>query len=358
MILLADTVMEDAEFLSLFKLDHGHLEEQQKIMFEQLLLKNKKVFARANTDLGCATNVKHHIEMDDYTPIKERYRRIPPAMFEAVRQEIHDMLAAGVIRESHSPWCAPVTIVTKKDGSPRICIDFRKANARTTKDAKSLPRINETLDALTGAKVFSSLDLQSGYWQVEVEEECKQFTAFTAGPLGFWEFNRMPFGQVNSGATFQRLMEQVLEPLLYRECLVYVDDVIVYSEDFTSHLGRLQRVFDKLYTCGLKLKPKKCHFFKQEIAFLGHVVSSTGIKKDDEKVKTIRNWPTPTSVKEVRQFLGLTGYLRKYVSNYAIIAKPLTELLKGYSNQRGSKAKNKQLEATLWKWDDDEMSSF
>ena len=188
-----------------------------------------------------------------------------------------------------------------------------------------MPRVNEIMDALSGARMFTSLDLQSGYWQVEIEEESKQYTAFTAGPLGFWEFNRMPFGQVNSGATFQRMMEGVLAELLFKECLVYIDDVVVYSSNFEEHIKRLQHVFDKLSRCNLKLKPKKCKFFQQEIPFLGFTATPSGVKKDEEKIRAVKEWPTPTGVKELRQFSGLAVYLRKYVESYATIARPLID---------------------------------
>ena len=155
-----------------------------------------------------------------------------------------------------------MTIVIKKDGTPRICIDFRKLNLKTKKDAKGVPRINDILDALNGARVLSSLDLQSGYWEVAIKEECKQYTTFTAGPLGCWEFKRMSFGQVNSGATFQRLMEATLGELLFKECLVYVDDIIVYSSSIDDQLERMQNVFNKLTENNLELNPEKCRIFQ------------------------------------------------------------------------------------------------
>ena len=348
--------IEDDEFLKMF--DVKHLEDNEMQKFQKMLLTNKKIFAMKNTDLGCAKDVKHKIELEDDAPVKERYRRIPTAMFEAVRKEIMTMQEAGVIRESRSPYCSPVTIVTKKDGSPRVCIDLRRVNAKTKKDAKSMPRVNEIMDALSGARMFTSLDLQSGYWQVEIEEESKQYTAFTAGPLGFWEFNRMPFGQVNSGATFQRMMEGVLAELLFKECLVYIDDVVVYSSNFEEHIERLQHVFNKLSRCNLKLKPKKCKFFQQEISFLGFTATPSGVKKDEEKIRAVKEWPTPTGVKELRQFLGLAGYLRKYVESYATIARPLTELIKGYSTKKGSRQKNRKVEAETWKWTGRHQDAF
>lgn len=224
----------------------------------ELLRRNGAVFASTDTDLGCAVGVKHRIPLSDETPFKERHRRIPPSQFDEARQAIRDMLDAGVIRTSYSPYASPIVLVRKKDGRLRLCVDFRKLNAKTIKDAYALPRTEETLDALSGAKWFSSLDLQSGYWQIEIEEGDKPKTAFTS-PLGFYEFNRMAFGLSNTPASFQRLMETCMGVLNLQKCLVYLDDVIVYSATFEEHLERLHSVLQRLQQYNLKLKPSKCH---------------------------------------------------------------------------------------------------
>ena len=316
------------------------------------------IFASDSTELGRTDIEEHTIQIDDPTPIKCAYRRIPPAKFDSVKDELQKMLEAGVIRHSYSPWCSPMAIVDKKDGTPRICIDYRKLNLRTKKDAKSLPRIDETLDHLAGAKYFTSLDLMSGYWQIEVSPESKELTAFTAGPLGFFEFNRMPFGLCNSGASFQRMIEKVLKPLLPHDCLVYVDDIVVFSKDVDTHLEKLKRVFEQLRAHGLRLKPSKCTFLAKEITFLGHNISEDGISKDIKKVEAIKVWEAPSSVHELRRFLGMTGYLRRYIKNYAILAQPLTEMLKGYSNKSKNSKRNKELENSKWKWTSLEDQAF
>ena len=275
------------DFMQAFNMEQHDVTEEEQEKIKQLLWSFQDIFALNSHELGCCDLEQHVIELDDMTPIKERYRRIAPEMYEAVRAEIQRMLEDGVIQHSYSPWSSPITIVVKKDGSPRVCVDYRKINARTKKDAKSIPRIDETLDALRGAKVFSSLDLMSGYWQTAMEDRSRELTAFTAGPLGFYEFNRMPFGLTNAGATFQRMMEQVLRPLLNRDCLVYIDDIIIFSTDIESHICKLSRVFQQLRAHGLRLKPKKCTFMMKEISFLGHRVSEQGITKDPSKVQTI-----------------------------------------------------------------------
>ena len=195
------------------------------------------------------------------------------------------MIEVGAIRKSNSPWASAVVLVRKRDGSLRFCIDLHKLNACTIKDAYSLPRIDETLDCLGGAIIFTSLDLKSGYWQVEMEEELKPLTAFTVGPLGFYECERMPFGLTNAPATFQHLMENCLGELHLNWCIIYLDDIIVFSNSPEDHLHRLRGVFNKLEKAGLKLKPKKCEFFKTKITYLGHIVSAKRIETDPKKVK-------------------------------------------------------------------------
>ena len=193
------------------------LNEPKKWMTPEDVLESKKlvkkfhmIFSKNDLDLGKTDKVKYKIKVTDPVPFKERYRRITPSQYEAVRKHLQEMLDLGAIKPSDSPWCSAVVLVKKKNGELRFCIDLRKLNARTVKDAYSLPRIDDTLDKLKGSCVFSSLDLKSGYWQVEIDEESKQYTVFTLGSLGFFECNRMPFGATNAPTTFQRLMESCL----------------------------------------------------------------------------------------------------------------------------------------------------
>ena len=237
------------------------------------------------------------------------------------------MVEVGAIRKSFSPWASAVVLVRKKDGGLRLCIDLRKLNNRTIKDGYSLPRIDDTLDCLHGAKWFSTLDLKSGYWQVELEEEAKPLTAFTMDPLGFWECERMPFGLTNAPATFQRLMESCLGELNLSWCIIYLDDIIVFSQTPEEHLDRLQAVFDKLKAAGLKLKPSKCELFKKQINYLWHVVGQEGVSTDPDKIKAVIEWPRPTTATEVRSFLGFVSYYRRFIPNFSKVVKPLYTLL-------------------------------
>ena len=312
--------------------------EDQKSKVNQLMINYNNLFALEDKELGKTSLVKHKIKVNDEKPFKLRHRRIPPHEYEEVKAHLKEMEEVGAIRKSHSPWSSPVVLVRKKTGELRFCIDLRTLNARTEKDAYSLPRIEDSLDSLNGAKIFSSLDLKSGYWQVELEEESIPLTAFTVGPLGFYECVRMPFGLTNAPATFQRLMENCLGDLHLRSCIIYLDDIIIYSKTPEEHVHRLEQVFEKLAAAGLKLKPSKCEFFKTEINYLGHVVSQEGIRTDDKKIEAIKNWPRPITNTDVRSFLGFTNYYRRFIHKYSQIAKPLNSLIMGDS----SKHKNKK----------------
>lgn len=349
---------EELEFLNQFKWDDMEITDQQKNQLKQVLLTYQDIFAKDDTDLGECDIEEHGIKLDDYTPFKERYRKIPPMWYEEIKQMLSNMVKAGVIKESYSPWTSPITIAKKKDGRLRLCVDYRRLNQRTKKDAKSLPRIDDMMDTLAGAKIFSLIDMMSGYWQTKMRTEDVEYTAFTAGPLGFWEFLKMPFGLCNSGATFQRMMEKVLKQLLHEECMVYIDDVVIFSTDFKTHLERLTRVFNRLRQHNLKLKAKKCIFARSKITYLGHQVSADGIAKDPEKTKSVDSWETPKNVKELRRFLGFTGYFRRFIPDYSLKAKPLTDLLKGYSNKRSKKRQNQRLQEELWIWGSEQEEAF
>ena len=213
--------------------------------------------------------VQHDIKLSDKTPFKERYQRIPPHQYEEVRKYLQEMLNIEVIQQSINPWASPVVLVHKKDGSLWFCIDLRKLNNRTVKDAQSLPRIEDLLDCLDGATIFTSLDLQSGYWQVELTEASRPLTAFTIGPLGFYACVQMPFGLTNAPAMFQCLMESCLGEMHLKWCIIYLGDIIVFPKTPEEHIERLRGVFEKLSAAGLRLKPSKCEFLKSKNHLFG-----------------------------------------------------------------------------------------
>ena len=316
-------------------LDDTELNGAQKKKLQDLCNKYKDIFATKTTELGKASGVKQKIVLKNETPFQERARRIPPGMYQEVKQHIKEMLACGAIRHSNSPWASNVVFVRKKDGSLRLCLDFRKLNSQTVRDAYMLPLIETTLDGLAGAKYFTSLDLQSGYWQVEIEEEDKAKTAFRVDGVGFFECNRMPFGLTNAPAVFQRLMEQTLADL--SNVLVYIDDIIVHSKTFELHLQDLEDCFGRLRKAGLKLKPSKCQLCRREVKYLGHYISDKGIRTDPEKCEVVEKWPVPSTVHELRQVIGFFSYYRRFVKDFAKIAKPLNDLLKGKENNKKAK---------------------
>ena len=273
-------------------------------------------------------------------------------MIEEVREHIAEMLEADAIRPSQSPFSSNVVLVRKKDGSLRFCIDFRKLNLRTVKDAQAIPRIEDSLNLLVGSKYFTKLDLKAGYWQVELREEDKAKTAFQVGNIGFYECNRMPFGLCNAPATFQRLMERAMGELNLRDCLIYLDDIIIFLDTFEQHLDCLEAVFERLHTYNLKLKASKCEFFKPEVTYLGQVVSEDGIKTDPEKIKVLKDWPISKCLKDVRKFLGFAGYYRRFVKGFASVVRPLNDLLVGYYTKKPTKRN------VPFKWEAPQQQAF
>ena len=308
-------------------LDNSALSSAEQSRLRELLQDYRDIFAIHPDELGRTNIVQHHIETGDHPPIRSRPYRVPYAQKETIEKHIEDMLHRNVIQPSVSPWASPVVLVPKSDGSSRFCVDFRKVNKITKKDSYPLPLISESLDALGGAKFFSSLDLVSGYWQVEMDPASREKTAFVTH-AGLYEYTTMPFGLCNAPGTFQRLMECVLRGLNWQIALIYLDDVLVYSQNFEDHLHHLRLVFDRFREAGLKLKPSKCHFGQKEVNYLGHVITTEGIQPDPKKVKVVQEYPAPKSVKEVRAFMGLTNYYRKFVKGFAQVASPLHDLTK------------------------------
>ena len=268
------------------------------------------------------TNKAQHFIATSGTPARVPPRRVPVHYRQEVETQIQHMLDQGIIEECSSPWMAPAVFVKKKTGDLRICVDYRELNKRTTKDVYPLPLPDEVQNRLAGAKVFSTLDMRSGYWQVPINPEDRPKTAFCPGPdMGLFQFTRMPFGLTGAPSTFQRMMNKILRGLPF--VTVYIDDVLVHSASIEEHRQHLKVVFQHLRESGLTMKGSKCSIAVPEVHYLGHVFSADGMKPDPRKTEAISEWPIPTSVKEVRQFVGLASYYRRYIQCFAEISKPL-----------------------------------
>ncbi len=289
------------------------------------IYEHRDVFSSGPADMGRTGLVKHTIDTGDQRPVRLPPRRPPITKQDIEKEEVQKMLDRGVIEPCQSSWASPVVLVTKKDGTTRFCIDYRKLNDVTKKDAYPLPRIDDTLDALRGSMYFSTLDLYAGYWQVEMDQGDIDKTAFVTRQ-GLFRFTVMPFGLCNAPATFERLMELVLKDLNWKICLIYLDDIIVYGAGFYPALDRLKIVWKRIREANLKLNPTKCCLLCMQVPFLGHIVSRQGVGVDPAKTEAVEQWPTPTNVKDVRAFLGLASYYRRYIPGFSTVAAPLTNL--------------------------------
>lgn len=325
---------------------------KQEQDLNKLLSKHRHIFSKSDTDIGQCTVFKHRIELLDELPFKQRHRRIPPSMIEEVRCHLEDLLSAGVIRKSKSPWSSGVVLARKKSGKLRMCIDYRALNNRTKKDAYAIPRIEDIFDCLYGSSWFSTFDMKSGYYQIEVEESHKERTAFSLGPLGFYEFNKLPFGLCNSPGTYQRIMEECLGDYNMTICVIYLDDLVIFSDSYEEHLHRLDLIMTRLSQCGLKLNPEKCFLLQRKVKFLGHVISEKGIETDPDKVEVIKNYPRPQNSDELRSFLAFCSYYRKFVKDFARITKPLSDLLPPTSMRK------KKLDVKQWQWNSEHEDTF
>lgn len=309
-----------------------HLSEQEKRVLIKTIYENQKVLLKQNEKLSATTIIKHKINTKDEDPVYTKTYRYPHHFKKDVEDHIKELLDSGIVRNSSSPYSSPIWVVPKKPDASgirkvRVVIDYRKLNEKTINDKFPIPQIEEILDNLGKSTYFSTLDLKSGFHQIPMDKNSQEKTAFSTDQ-GHFEFTRMPFGLKNGPATFQRAMNNVLHGLIGNICYVYLDDIIVVGFNLDNHIENLQEVLKRLSQFNLKIQLDKCEFLKRETEFLGHIITQDGVKPNPDKIKKILEWPIPTTQKQIKQFLGLSGYYRRFIHNYSKISKNLTKFLK------------------------------
>lgn len=311
-----------------FNFSDSDLSSCQKEEVQELLSEYSDIFSKHPNDYGRTNLLYHVVDTGDSSPVRQRAYRVSPKLHTELQKQIDTLLEQDLIEPSTSEYSAPALLVKKKTpGQWRLVIDYRKTNLVSLTDSHPLPRIDDSIDALRGSSYFSSIDLAGAFWQVEMDPQSKHKTAFSTGD-GLYQWKVMPMGLKNSSRTFQRLMELVFNGMHWTRVCVYIDDVVIFGKTFSDKMKNLREVFERLRNAGLKARPDKCKFFCKEITFLGHVVSKEGIKPDKSNIEKVANWPRPNNVASLRSWLGLTGFYRKFIRDYAKISQPLLDLIK------------------------------
>ncbi|XGW13384.1 hypothetical protein V3C99_000035, partial [Haemonchus contortus] len=319
-------------------MESGKIDED----LQKLLRENAEAFAVSDQELSQTDLVHMDIDTGDTPPIKMRARPVPLGVRSKLRELLTDLVKRNVIEPSKSEWAFPIVLVEKKDGGIRLCVDYRELNKKIKLDAYPLPNIEAVLQSLSGKRYFSTLDLCSGYWQIPLAEEAKEKSAFTT-PEGLFQFKVTPFGLSTSPPVFQRLMDSVLGDLLGTEVFCYIDDIMVCTTTKERHLELLGQVFERMKEARLRLKAQKCHLLRRKVSFLGHIVDEEGVHMDPDKVSAIRDYPAPKGVKELRTFLGMASFYRKFCFGFSQQAGPLFNLT-------SSKCK--------WSWEKEHEEAF
>ena len=309
----------------LFESSTKHLSSEQAVEFGKVLKEFSDVFSKDDFDIGCYKDIQCRIDTQGAAPVKQNMRRTPLHFEREEEDHLDKMLKTGVIQPSSSDWASCPVLIRKKDGRVRWCIDYRKLNSVTRKDSFPLPRIEQCIDTLSGNVWFSTLDMTSGYWQIEIDPRDRHKTAFVT-KYGLFEHVRMPFGLTNAPAIFQRVVQLLLRGMTWNQILAYLDDVIILGKSFDDHLANIRKVLERFRESNMKLKPKKCAFFQTELVYLGRLVTKEGVKVNPANVEKVKEWPTPTKVNDVEIFLGFLNYHRDHIKEYAHNTKPLYDL--------------------------------
>ena len=318
------------------KLTSMPISQQKELL--PLLKEFSDIFSISKSDIGLTGMVTHEIDTGDEKPICTPYRRIPLALEEKVDDMVKELQTKGIIRPSLSPWNAPLVVVPKKNGDIRLTVDYRKLNSITARPVFPMPDSRALLDTLSGSAYFTTLDLSSGYYNIPMKEEDIQKTAFSTRH-NHWEFVRMPMGLSTAPGTFQRLMHMVFHKENWKQCLIYLDDVLLFSDSIHEHMIRMRVIFERIREAGLKLSPEKCTFLQRKVCYLGYEISEKGTHTDPSKIEKIQSWPIPKTVDELRSFIGLCGYYRQHIDKYAHIVAPLENMCKPLWNKKSNRVK-------------------
>ena len=318
------------------KWDLSHLEKDQAEKLDAMLMKYEDMFSKDSSDIGEIKEFKMSINVSDDLPVNAAYRKIPPHLYNEVKNYVEDLRTNGWIKESYSSYSSPIVCVRKKDGQMRLCVDYRALNAKTIPDSQPIPRIQDILDALGGSQWFSTLDMSKAYHQGFIDESSRHLTAFVT-PWTIYEWIRIPFGLRNAPPAFQRFMNRVLGDYKGNLCEPYLDDVLTHSKTFDQHVEDLEKVLVRLRENGVKLRAEKCVFAKREVRYLGRLISGEGYRPDPEDTKALEKFRTsPSNIGELRSLLGFLGYFRCYVKDFSQKVKPLYDLLKGTTTKKAA----------------------